>query len=549
MSLDPRNVIEWRPNKPQEKFLQIPQTIKEGMMGGGNGSGKTDVLLLYGILNRWHENPNFKQVFMRRTRPELRNEVVGRSRELFRPFGAKYNATDMIWTFPRLDQYGSGMRPEGALIFLSHCEREDDVHDWDTAQINLFTPDEITSFTEWQYLYITFERTRTKIGVGLSDAIARCTGTPGNIGHTWVGKRFYHPCKKGDKIIEGRGGNKRIFIFATLADNPHCDPKYAQGLEALPEAEKKAKLYGDWDAYLGQVFDEFRDRHYVDEPENALHVIEPFQIPEWWPKFVVGDWGFRAMTWIGFAAVSPDKRVYIYNSLYWYKTKITEWGAILKEYIDKENPRIIKFCRSARQDRGLEHTIQTQIEEAIGRSIEMVNSSPGSRVAGKQLLHEYLRWKVKYYPTQDPKEYNHEHALWLMRNKGEREYNSYIDSFNPPIIEENLPKLQIFKTLENEVLISAIKACVYAKPINGIPAEDVAEFDGDDPYDGIRYIVDEADRYFNEAADEFIKIQARAALIKKLEESQDWTAFYRNMRKVESNSGVRPVRRFHRGSN
>ena len=135
---------EWRPEPKQELFLSIPTTIKEAFYGGGAGSGKSDVLLLYGIVHRWHEHPKFKQVFMRRTYPELRNEIIPRSRELYRKFGATLNKTEMCWTFPRTDQHGGTGGPnEGAMIFLGHCENEDDVHQYDTMQICLYTPDEL----------------------------------------------------------------------------------------------------------------------------------------------------------------------------------------------------------------------------------------------------------------------------------------------------------------------------------------------------------------------------------------------------------------------
>src|SRR5215510_9514029 len=269
---------EWRPIKKQEQFLQLPLTVKEGFYGGGAGSAKTDVLLLYGICHGWHNNPGFKQVFQRRTFPELRNEVIPRSRQIYPKFGATLNKSDMAWTFPRPDQYGgTGMTNDGAMIFLGQCENEDDVHKYDSMEINLYTPDEVTSYTEYIYVYIGFTRVRT------SDpnlpAIIRAAGMPGGVGHTFVRKRFVDPHPSGGVVLEGRGKVFRIYIHATLADNPHIDPAYKQSLEALPEAEKRAKLYGDWNAYAGQVFDEFRDRHYPDEPEQALHVIEGFEIP------------------------------------------------------------------------------------------------------------------------------------------------------------------------------------------------------------------------------------------------------------------------------
>ena len=521
---------EWRPTRKQEKFISLPTSVKEAAFLGGAGSGKSELLLVYPILHRWHENSRFKHVFMRRTFPELRNEIVPRSREIYKPLGAHFNKSDMTWTFP-----------SGAVTMLGHCENEDDVHQYDSMEINLFTPDEITSFTEYIYLYIAFTRVRT------SDpnlpAIVRTAGMPGGIGHSWVKKRFIDPYPTGDVIIKGRGGNKRIFIFATQADNPHIDPTYKQSLEALPEADKQAKLYGSFDAYLGQVFEEFRDRSYPDEPDNALHVIEPFEIPAWWPKIVIGDWGYRAMTWIGFGAISPDARVYVYKELTFIKQKIEEWGAVAKELIDKEDPRIVKFCKSAGQDRGQEHTIQQQIEEALGRTIDLTRNTPGSRIAGKMLLHEYLRWKPKVRPVEDIKSYNDEHANWILRNRSAKEYESYLSSFQPIEPETNIPRLQVFNTCP--ALIDAIKACFYAKSKEGKAAEDVAEFDGDDPYDGIRYMIDVADSFFSEAKSEFNVIQKREALVQKLAETQDFTAFYRNMRRIESNSTVQPVKRYH----
>jgi hypothetical protein len=543
--MNPLGRIEWKPNPKQALFLSLPETIKEAFYGGGNGSGKSDVLLVYSLVRGWYKNPRFKQVLMRRTMPELKREIVPRSKDIFTKFGATFNNTDMVWTFPREDQLGGrGLGNMGSMIFLGHCENEDDVHKYDSMEISLYTPDELTTFTEWIYNYIGFERTRSPKDSGLPSLI-RAAGVPGGIGHTFVKKRFVDPYPSGGKIIVGRGGNKRIYIHATLADNiDHIDPTYAQTLEGLPEAQRKAKKFGDWSAYLGQVFDEFRDKRYLDEPENALHVVEPFDIPYWWPRIVIGDWGYRAMTYIAYGAISPNKRVYVYREQYWTQTKIEEWAPFVKEYIDKENPRVVKFCRSAGQDRGQEHTVQEQISNALGVSIELTSNAAGSRVAGKALLHEYLRWKPKYTPEREKLIYSEELAMHIMRNKGMEAYREYNRLFDPPIEETNLPKLQIFNTCP--VLVNAIKACSYDKPKDNKPAEDVAEFDGDDPYDTIRYLCDTADAYFDESAKEFEKIKARDNLVQRLAMNNDWTAFYRNNRQLEALDRPKSIPRFHR---
>ena len=530
---------EWKPTRKQEIFLSLPLSIKEALYGGGAGSAKTDVLLIYALVHKWHEHPGFKQVFMRRTFPELRNEVIPRSRQLYPKFGATLNKSDMAWTFPAPDQFGGrGLSNAGAMIFLGQCEDENDVHKYDSMEINLFTPDELTSFLEYIYLYIGFTRVRTSIPE--LPAIIRAAGMPGGVGHTFTNKRFVAPAKPGT-IIVGRAGVKRIYIHATLADNPHIDPAYKQSLESLPEAEKRAKLYGDWNAYSGQVFDEFRDRQYPDEPDNALHVIDEFEIPAWWPRILIGDWGFAAMTWLGWGAISPNKRLYIYREQSWIKTKIEEWAPVVKELIAIDHPRLIKFCKSAGQEHGQEHTIQEQINNALDVQIELTNNSPGSRIAGKQLIHEYLRWKPKPISFREKAVYNEEHAMWLLRNRGMIEYKSYMVSFIEPEQETNLPKLQIFKSCP--LLIDAIKACSYDRK----KIEDIAAFPGDDPIDGLRYLVDGAENYFEIAADEFKRIQKQEELVNRLRSDNDWTAFYRDMRTAESPDSYKPIRMHHHG--
>jgi hypothetical protein len=116
-----------------------------------------------------------------------------------------------------------------------------------------------------------------------------------------------------------------------------------------------------------------------------------------------------------------------------------------------------------------------------------------------------------------------------------------LESFNPPEPETNLPKLQIFAGAA-PVLVEAIKACSYDKK----KVEDIEEFSGDDPIDALRYIVDAAENYFDDANQEFRRIQAQEALINKLNTSNDWTAFYRNSAKLEADDvETKPVGRYH----
>jgi hypothetical protein len=161
------------------------------------------------------------------------------------------------------------------------------------------------------------------------------------------------------------------------------------------------------------------------------------------------------------------------------------------------------------------------------------------------LIHEYLRWQPKLVNESEKGVYDDEYAMWILRNRGMNEYKSYIASFNPTEPETNIPKLQIFSGA-CPILVEAIKACSYDKPKNNKPAEDIAEFEGDDPIDGLRYLVDAAEGFFDESNEEFKRIQVEDQLVQRLNNTQDWTAFYRNMSKVESSSEdrIKPVSRY-----
>lgn len=526
-----RNPNEWRPSPKQSEFLSIPYSIKEAFYAGAVMAGKSDVLLMYPLIHKWHLQPGFKGLFLRRTIPELKLEIIPRSKDYYKIKGidGEFNATDRCWTFP-----------SGARITFGHLETEDDVHIYDSMQINYCAFDELTSFTEWQYTYLTLQRVRSLEGSSLP-AVVRSASNPGNIGHNWVRKRFIDPNPKGFTVIENKFGVRRIYIPATIKDNPYASEEYVKSLESLPEAEKQSKLYGNWSAYEGLVFDEFRDKKYPDEPAEALHVIDDFEIPDWWPKIVGIDWGFAppAMTYICFAAISPDKRIYIYREMAWQKIKISQWTAEVKPYLDKEQPRVIKMCKSAGQDRGQEHTILQQVIDGLGHNVQLTTNSPGSRVATKMLLHEYLRWRIIKAPEQPLMKYDDEHASWLYRNRSLKEYNSYMESFKKKEPDKNLPKLLIFK--QCPLLIQALKSCSYDKT----NPQDVAEFAGDDPYDTLRYVVDCADGYFNDASSEFQIIETRNKLVQTLEQTGDMTAFYRNARALEASGKTKMIRRYH----
>lgn len=530
---NPETVVEkaWKPTDKQNEILRLPDTIFEALGGGAAGGGKTDLGMMIPPIRQFTEHPKFKGLTLRRTFADLEKEIVPRQHEWFAPMGAVYNETKKRWIFPR-----------GAIIQNGHAEREQDVRKYDSAEYNYINWDESTHFTGFQYLYLSISRCRSSSPD--LPAIVRSFTNPGNVGHGFFKSRFVDPWRAGGRILKDKvTGQKRIYIPFLGKDNPYLelnDPGYLKRLEGLPEVEKKAKLYGDWNSYEGQVFSEFRIMRLADEPENAVHVIQPFPIPDWWPRILWIDWGWDAMTFAIWAAISPKGRLYIYRTYACVKTAIKIWARDVANLTGEEVLEDLGLCHSAGFHRGEEHTIQEQVAEAFdGKYI--VRLADKDRIGGKNLIHEYLRWMQRpKLAIQQEISYDANVAQQILRQQGEQKYNDYIRLFIEEPPEDNLPKLQIFshspEGRENKELIDVIPSCV---PAEHNP-EDVEEFPGDDPYDCLRMVVKSANRYVEQSKSEFERRAKIQEVLDELQRTANQTNFYRQMEKLEAEQN-RPV--------
>jgi hypothetical protein len=511
---------EWTPTKKQQEFISLPFTIFEALYGGSAGSGKSEILIVLPLIYGWYEHPLFKGLILRRTFPELESEIILRSKEWYPSVGGVYNESKRQWTFP-----------SGAIIKFGHADKEQDVRKYDTAQYNYIAWDESTSFTGFQYEYLSMSRARSRTAD--LPAVVRAATNPGNVGHNYFRTRFVDPNKNGGKIlVDSKTGQKRIFIQARITDNPHilkANPTYIQQLESLPEAEKRAKLLGDWYTYQGQVFSEWRLEPLSDEPENARHVIEPFDIPSWWPKIVGLDWGFQAYTWIGWAALSPKGRVFLYREYAEKHKKTLEW---INDFINLtgqeiQDIRSVRICHSANQQRGEMATIQAQLQSAMNANGFQCGAGLGdrARVQGKLLLHEYLRWRPKADIQKYLEPFDSQFADSLFRNKGSKAYEEYITAYKPQEPELEIPKLQVFKGCDK--LINAIPDCIY----DDTNPEDVKEFNGDDPYDGIKILLGGVRDYLVKGAAEMEQLKNVQNAING---TLDVTSLYRKLEFLES---------------
>jgi len=125
------------------------------------------------------------------------------------------------------------------------------------------------------------------------------TTTPA--GFNWVYQKFV---EKGDPNY--------YMVQARTAENKYLPTEYVQSLVDSYSGEfARQELEGDFVAFEGLVYDEFR---------RDTHVIEPFSIPESWRRVRAVDYGYTNPFVCLWGAIDEDGRLYIYDEHYQAKT-------------------------------------------------------------------------------------------------------------------------------------------------------------------------------------------------------------------------------------
>ena len=79
-------------------------------------------------------------------------------------------------------------------------------------------------------------------------------------------------------------------------------------------------LYGNWDVFDGQFFREFK---------RSVHVIESFQMPEHWNRYIAIDYGLDMFA-VLFIAIDTKGKAYVYNEIHKPNLIVSEARQTLK---------------------------------------------------------------------------------------------------------------------------------------------------------------------------------------------------------------------------
>ena len=247
--------------------------------------------------------PGLQVYLFRRTFPELeKNHILSSLAEFPKDIG-KYKVKDHRWELI-----------SGSMLHFCHAQHENDIFQYQGAEIHLLLIDELTTFTEFMYDYL---RGRVRCTLDIPQEYKNkipgivCATNPGGVGHEFCKRRwvdFAEPFEL-KEASKKEGGMTRCYIPGLIEDNKiltDADPLYIHRLDALPEPYRTAYLFGDWEIFFGQMFN-FNEQD---------HVIDPRPVPEYSQIYFTLDPGFGAPFSCLWFWIDQDERLFLFSELY-----------------------------------------------------------------------------------------------------------------------------------------------------------------------------------------------------------------------------------------
>jgi hypothetical protein len=311
----------WCPHAPTAKqsvFLELD--CLEAMYGGAAGGGKSDALLMAAL--RYVDVPGYAAILFRLTHTDLALEgaIMDRSHKWLNNTDAHWDGLNKRWRFP-----------SAATLTFGYLDGPRDHERYQSAEFQFVGFDELTQFVEKQYRYL-FSRLRRLKG---SDVPIRMRGAtnPGGVGHEWVQARFGIP-DDFDSTDPHTGPMGRVFVPATLEDNPHLDKdEYEVALAQLDEVTRMQLRYGRWarDA-SGLVYK-------INKKKNVIAALPELPRGELWSYVLAHDYGFiDALSFALLAYSNHVHEVYVVAADEWTGLTPSEGAEKTQDLVTQYSP-------------------------------------------------------------------------------------------------------------------------------------------------------------------------------------------------------------------
>ncbi len=227
--------VKWASLFPKQKLaLEASKSYRYVLYGGSMGSGKSYFLRrasAYHLLKLYEKYriPGIKAAIFCEDYPALQDRHLSKVKFEFDGMG-EWNESKHEFT----------LRPElgsGVIAFRNL----DDPSKYLSSEFAIISVDELTKNPK-----STFDILRTRMRwAGIEYGDTKFMGATNPVGEAWV-KQYWV-----DRIYPAEEHEQDQFFYvpALPTDNPKLPAGYFDGLRSLPEAERKAFLEGDWNAF------------------------------------------------------------------------------------------------------------------------------------------------------------------------------------------------------------------------------------------------------------------------------------------------------------
>ena len=262
------------------------------LFGGAAGPGKSHALR-HDLYRKAQQYPGFTGAILRRTMPELKKTHLRAFQRDAAKIGAEFlkSENQLVW-------------PNGSIIECGHCEDDDAVQKWLSAEYDQIGFDEGSTFEPDHILEIS-TRARTSSAVIQEAGGPWCDIVTNPGGRSWGVLKDLFITKNPDYDLypglrKAYHPDLYVYIKALLDDNPYLDPGYELSLAVLNDARFQQLRYGAEDVTDGAFFSEWRET----KDGEPWHVRDVDCDGAVW--FASMDWGFNSPGVVLWWAVLPD---------------------------------------------------------------------------------------------------------------------------------------------------------------------------------------------------------------------------------------------------
>lgn len=250
----------------------------------------------------------------------------------------------------------------------------DDPSKYQSAEFAAIGVDELTKNTRHVFDYLR----GSMRWPGIEHTVFVGTTNPGGIGHAWVKQLWID--RQFPPELASRA-DEFAFIRSLPSDNPYLTESYWNELNSLTEDLQRAWVRGDWDVFEGQVFTAW---------SKDQHVIEPFTIPDYWPRWRAIDWGEAKPFCCLWLTRDPDRdRIYIYREIYQAGLSDGEQARAIKAV--SEPALWITFADpSMWAKKNIKDMVSSSADEYAGEGVPLTRAD-NDRLSGKRKVSRLLR--------------------------------------------------------------------------------------------------------------------------------------------------------------